>query len=234
MTYYEFHYIFCILSKRLIFLNKNSDAKTVVGLIAGALRRDISCGKLAPDTRLKIEELRSKYGGSNHSMREALTLLSTEGLVEANAQRGFRVSSATEDDLKDIVRLRSEIERLGLDWSMEIADVAWEAQVIAAQYQLVRAIIEVKESVAEGALAWDDADRNFHLALVSGCKSPRLIASHTQLYDQARRFRLAAITENRIDFDKESELHSALIEAITSRQKTRALAQLKTLIDSTL
>lgn len=218
----------------MIFSRKNNDAQTVVGLIASALRRDISFGTLAPDQRLKIEELRSKYGGSNHSMREALTLLSTEGLVEANAQRGFRVSSATEDDLKDIVRLRSEIERLGLDWSMEIADVAWESEVIASQYKLTRAIKEVRESTAEGALAWDDADRNFHLALVSGCDSPRLIASHTRLYDQARRFRLAAITENRIDFDQESALHSALVDSITNRDKTRALAQLKTLIDSTL
>ncbi len=218
----------------MIFSRKTDEAKTVVGLIAGAIRRDISFGSLPPDKRLKIEELRANYGGSNHSMREALTMLSAEGLVEANAQRGFRVASATEDDLKDIVRLRSEIERLGLEWSMGLANVEWEAQVIAAQYQLVRAINEVKGSVVEGALAWDHADRSFHLALVSGCDSPRLISCHTRLYDQARRFRLAAITESRIDFDKESELHSELIESITSRDKTRALVHLKTLIESTL
>ncbi len=215
----------------MIFSRKNSDSQTVVGLIASALRRDISFGDLAPDKRLKIEELRSKYGGSNHSMREALTLLSTEGLVEANAQRGFRVSSATEDDLKDIIRLRSEIARLGLDWSMDMGDVEWESHVIACQYRLARAIDEIKLSNKDGALAWDEADRGFHLALVSGCESPRLIASHNQLYDQARRFRLAAVTEERIDFDKETDLHSALIEAIAKRDKACALAQLKALID---
>lgn len=218
----------------MIFSRKTNDAETVVGLIASALRRDISFGELPPDKRLKIEELRSKYGGSNHSMREALTLLSSEGLVEANAQRGFRVASATQDDLKDIVRLRSEIERLGLDWSMEIADVTWEAQVVAAQFQLARAIKDVASSAAEGALAWDDADRKFHMALVSGCDSQRLITTHTRLYDQARRFRLAAITENRIDLVKESEFHSAIIDSIAERDKDRALAQLKALIESTL
>lgn len=218
----------------MLFSRKPNDAETVVGLIAGALRRDISFGTLPPDKRLKIEELRSTYGGSNHSMREALTQLSSEGLVEANAQRGFRVSSATADDLKDIVRMRSEIERLGLDWSMETGDVAWEAHVVATEYQLARAINDVRACTAEGALAWDDADCSFHLALVSGCDSPRLIASHIRLYDQARRFRLAAIQESRIDFDKESELHSSLVKAIASGDKTHALAQLKTLIDNTL
>ena len=57
----------------MIFSN-NFDNATVVGLIASAIRRDISFGELSPDTRLKIEELRIRYGGSSHSLREALTL----------------------------------------------------------------------------------------------------------------------------------------------------------------
>ncbi len=214
----------------MIFSRKSKEAETVVGLIASGLRRDISFGVLPPDQRLKIEELRSKYGGSNHSMREALTQLSAEGLVEANAQRGFRVASATHEDLKDILRMRCEIERLGLEWSIDKAEVEWEAQVVAAQFQLARAIDQVKESTEEGALIWDDADRSFHFALVSGCESPRLITTHSQLYDQARRFRLAAITENRIDLDKESELHALILQSIASRKKDKALEQLKTLI----
>jgi len=205
-----------------------------VGLIARALRRDISIGELPPDKRLKIEELRSRYGGSNHSMREALTLLSAEGLVEATAQRGFRVSSATEADQRDIVRLRCEIECLGLEWSMKLANVEWESQVVAAQYLLARAIAEVAQSVSAGALAWDDADRNFHTALVSGCESPRLISIQTKLYDQARRFRFAAMSENRINLTKETELHSALIDSITGHDKALALVQLKALINSTV
>ena len=68
------------------------DSATVVRLIAEQVRRDISFGVLPPDTKLKIEELRQRYGGSAHSMREALTLLASDGLVEANAQRGFRVA----------------------------------------------------------------------------------------------------------------------------------------------
>lgn len=215
----------------MIFSRNAKEGETVVGLIASGLRRDISFGVLPPDMRLKIEQLRARYGGSNHSMREALTLLSTEGLVEANAQRGFRVASATEDDLIDIMRMRCEIERLGLEWSIDKAEVEWEAQVVATQFQLARAIDQVRKSTEDGALIWDDADRSFHLALVSGCESPRLISTHTQLYDQSRRFRLAAITENRIDLDKESELHVALVQSIADRNKTRALEQINILIN---
>ena len=232
VTYFrKIVHIYSQYGAKLIFSRRANEGKTVVGLIASGLRRDISFGVLPPDKRLKIEELRTKYGGSNHSMREALTLLSTEGLVEASAQRGFRVASATEDDLRDIVRMRCELARLGLEWSFDKAEVAWEAQVVSAQFKLARAIDQVRKSTEEGALIWDDADRSFHLALVSGCKSPRLISTHTQLYDQARRFRLAAITENRIDLDRESELHAAMIQSIAERNKVSALEQLNTLIN---
>lgn len=87
---------------------KKSASDTVVSVLAAALRRDISFGQLPPDSKLKIEALRARYGGSNHSVREALTLLVSEGLVEATAQRGFRVASATAEDLRDIIRLRAE------------------------------------------------------------------------------------------------------------------------------
>ncbi len=79
---------------------KNDDAATVVQFIAEQVRRDISFGVLPPDSRLKIEDLRQRYGGSAHSFREALTLLANEGIVEASSQRGFRVASASQADLE--------------------------------------------------------------------------------------------------------------------------------------
>jgi len=67
-----------------VWSEKSNDG-TVVAMLASALRRDISFGTLRPDQKLKIEELRVRYGGSNHSIRETLRLLSAEGLVEATA-----------------------------------------------------------------------------------------------------------------------------------------------------
>lgn len=218
----------------MIFSRDKTENQTVVSLIASALRRDISFGDLHPDQRLKIEELRSRYGGSSHSMREALTLLSTEGLVEANAQRGFRVSSATEADLIDINRLRGEIERLGLAWSMQHGDVSWEGQVIAAHHTLSRARENVIADPLDAALAWDEAKRAFHIALMAASNSPRLIAMQVQLYDQSRRFRLAALREGRIDFTAAAANHVRLLDAILKRDADAALACLHIDIEGNL
>ena len=62
--------------------------RQVIAVLAAALRRDISFGTLLPDQKLKIQTLRTRYGGSNHSMSETLRLLTAEGLVEATSQRG--------------------------------------------------------------------------------------------------------------------------------------------------
>lgn len=123
----------------MIFSGKPAEDSTIVALLASSLRRDIAFGTLHPDQKLKIADLRRRYGGSNHSMRETLRILSTEGLVEATAQRGFRVTSATEEDLKDIKLVRLQIERVALSRALELGDVTWEGRVIAAHHALQKA-----------------------------------------------------------------------------------------------
>ncbi len=218
----------------MLFGKSHDENATVVGLIASALRRDIAFGELPPDQKLKIESLRTRYGGSGHSVREALTLLSAEGLVEATAQRGFRVSSATEQDLIDITRLRVEIECLGLRWSMTDATLDWEGRVIAAHHALRRVQMEVQTDAEAAALAWDDAGREFHLALVSGCDSSRLITMQQTLYDQSRRFRLANLREGNIDFNTLESYQQQLHDAVLAHDTSGALAALKADIQSDL
>jgi len=211
-----------------LFGRKTNEDETIVSLMASALRRDISFGLLSPDAKLKLEDLRGRYGGSNHSLREALRILSTEGLVEAEAQRGFRVASATQDDLEDILRLRAELECLALDWAMAKGDVAWEGHVVAAQHTLRRA----EEAVAASpddltALQWDEAHRLFQQALVAASGSPRINALQTQFFDQSRRFYLAALREGRLDFAARRTRQDTLVQAILDQDTPRAQTALR-------
>lgn len=200
-----------------MFGRNTSEDATVVALIAAALRRDIAFGVLTPDERLKIDELRQRYGGSAHSMREALSALSGEGLVEANAQRGFRVASATAADIADIQNLRLEMERIGLSWSMRRGDDEWEGRVIAARHALGKAEARVRTDPLGEALAWDEANRVFRTRLIEACASPRLIAFHARLYDQGRRVHLAALREGRIDFAARAKAADGLVQAVIAR-----------------
>lgn len=211
----------------MIFANKTPEDATIVELLASSLRRDIAFGALLPDQKLKIEDLRRRYGGSNHSMRETLRILSTEGLVEATAQRGFRVTSATVDDLRDIQFVRIAIERIALERSIALGDVAWEGRVIAAHHALQKAEAAVAATPDDmTALAWDEACRAFAYALIEACDSPRLIDLHRKFFDQSRRFRLAQLREGQLDWAARKDRQTALREAILSRDTRAAVALL--------
>jgi GntR family transcriptional regulator, carbon starvation induced regulator len=208
----------------MFFGKHQDDDDTVVAMLASALRRDISFGVLAPDQKLKIDLLRQRYGGSNHSMRETLRLLSAEGLVEATSQRGFRVTSATEADRKDILFLRLQIETLGLTRSLARANVAWEGRVIAAFHAAARTDIAVQQSPDDlTALQWDEAYRASTLVLMSACGSDRLIDLAEKFFNQSRRFRLALLREGRIDFERRKSMREALQNAILMREEQPAI-----------
>lgn len=205
---------------------QKTTSETVVSVVAASLRRDIAFGALPPDAKLKIEALRSRYGGSNHSVREALTQLASEGLVEATAQRGFRVASATQADLQDIIRLRAELEPLALKWSMQNRDVVWEGKLVAALHALNRATEALMTDPEGAVMAWDEAARELHQRLVEGCGSPRMIRAISQLYDQSRRFRLAALREGCCNPKELSQLRSDMVDAILADDVETAIERL--------
>jgi len=213
---------------RLLFGGRSSEDDTVVEMLASAIRRDISFGVLRPDQKLKLADLRQAYGGSNHSMRETLRILSSEGMVEATNQRGFRVTSATEDDLRDILLVRLEVEKLGLKRSLERGDVAWESRVIAVLHSVSHADAVVQENPDDvTALEWDEACRDLSMTLISASGSPRLTDMAAQFYGQSRRFRLALLREGRIDFAARAARRTDLQNAIIERDEARALGALE-------
>ena len=212
----------------LFFGRRKPDDDTVVEMLASAIRRDISFGVLRPDQKLKLAALRQAYGGSNHSMRETLRILSSEGVVEATNQRGFRVTSATEDDLRDILLVRLEVEKLGLKRSLERGDVAWESRVIAVLHSVSRADATVLKNPDDvTALEWDEACRDLIMTLISASGSPRISDMAAQFYGQSRRFRLALLREGRIDFAARAARRTELQNAIIARDELRALGVLE-------
>jgi DNA-binding GntR family transcriptional regulator len=86
-------------------LVRNASA-TATELIRGAIVE----GRLAPGERLKEEELARELGISRTPIREALLVLSAEGLVDAAPNRGATVRAHTAQDLDDLYQLRALLE----------------------------------------------------------------------------------------------------------------------------
>lgn len=182
-----------------------------------ALRDRILVGALPPLARLKIVDLAAELDVSPGAVREALSQLTTDNLVQAQEQRGFRVAPISLEELDDLTQTRIQIETLALRQSIERGGEAWESELRAAHRAL--------EAVPQNLGAEDGALRHaqFHDALVAGCGSPSLMRVRAGLYDLAERYRAFALfgapTRRPV-----ADEHAAIAAAALSRQPDVAVA----------
>jgi GntR family transcriptional regulator, carbon starvation induced regulator len=208
-------------------------ADTLSGRAAGILERDILAGMLKPGSRLAITELAQQYQIGATPLREGLSRLVSRGLIVAIGQRGFRVSSISRDDLLDITRMRVFIELEALRLAIEQGGDAWEANILSALHQLRRHTERAGARFREGAADFDALHKGFHTALLEACGSPRLLAAHSDLYDQAYRYRRVMMR----GFDSGEafvEAHRKLAERVMARDTAGAQAMLAEHLRSTL
>jgi len=88
------------------------------------LRDRLISGALAPGDRLGEAELAEELGMSRTPVREALRILSGEGLVEIEANRGARVSYWSEAELLNVFEIRLRLEGLAARRAAERATPA--------------------------------------------------------------------------------------------------------------
>ncbi len=189
------------------------------------IREDIIYARLAPGEKLRIEDLRARYGLGSTPVREALSRLSSTGLVEATSQRGFRVTPISERDLDDVAMLRIRLETDALRDSIAHGGEAWEADVAAAHHTL--SSLERRGLSREHAdfASWEERNRAFHEALISACRSPWTLRFRATIYDQHERYRRishASASPSRAG-DGMRE-HAAIKEAALKRDVDKACA----------
>ncbi len=77
-----------------------------------AIEEEIATGKLLPDTHLDENELAQRFGVSRTPVREALSLLAGEGLVEIRPRRGAVVAQVTPQRLVEMFEVMAELEAM--------------------------------------------------------------------------------------------------------------------------
>lgn len=153
------------------------------------IKADVISGRFEPDQRLRIEDLRKAYDTGASPLREALSRLSAEGLIVSIGQRGFRVPSVSIDDLRDITNTRILLETEALRRSIENGDDEWEVRVVASFHRLTK----VETGKQPEFAVWEEANRQFHEALLSECPSWWLMRFYKTMFDQHRRYRSMSI-----------------------------------------
>ncbi len=174
--------------------------------VAEELRKAILHGAHPPGTRLRQEELATRYGASRVPVREALRILESEGLVTTVANTGAWIARLSLDECVELYQVRERVEPLLLRYSMGNLTTE-QIDRLAELAEMMRRAGDVEEFLA--------MDREFHLGSYAGASTTYLGPSIERLWNTTQHYRraftrLLDADSNRILHDE----HHMLVAAI--------------------
>lgn len=201
---------------------------TLATSLVERLRQEVLSGQLLPGQRLRLEELRDRYGVSLSPLREAVSRLGAEGLLNIEDQRGVRVAPVSAANLSEVVMLRADLEPRALRDSILHADDDWETRVTTALVMLSRQ--ERADAGHYRVERWERLHRQLHSSLISACTMPLLLQFCAMLNDRADRYRRLFLADQRVDASVIRE-HKLIVEASLARDADAAADLLRTHVE---
>jgi len=182
-------------------------------------------GELPPGQKLKIEDLRKTLGTGASPIREALSLLTSDHLVERIDQRGFRVALVSGESFRELLKTRCWVEERALRESIEHGDAQWEENIVLANHRLNRIPRSIDDHSYIANIEWEPMHKQLHMAILSACGSSILLKFCGQLYDQNIRYRNIAGT---VAYSKRNtnDEHKHLVKLVLERNADEAVKAL--------
>ncbi|PIE11269.1 MAG: transcriptional regulator [Rhodobacterales bacterium] len=187
-----------------------------------ALRGDIVRGELPAGSKLKVLHLKDRYDTGAAPLREALSRLVGDGLVDQEGQRGFSVAKVSAQDAKDVARVRVLLECEALREAIPQGGDDWESGVVAAYHRL--SLVEKRgTSSVEDLIELETRNAAFHDALIAGVDCDWLLKLRKQIYLHHERYRYISRKLTSSNRDTPAE-HAAIYEAALARDVERTCA----------
>ncbi|ASN53677.1 GntR family transcriptional regulator [Sinomonas sp. R1AF57] len=213
---------------------KKTDAETLSKHLRDALRRDILAGRWNPGAKLQLIALSQHYETSSTVVREALTRLVGDRLVQLRPNRGFFVPELSLAELEDITEMRCVNEELAARLAIERGTLDWESELIAAHHTLERTQSRDPSDPDVHTEAWNDAHQAFHAKLIEACGVPVLIDLTCVLSDLSQLYgRWAGVATRYANRDVEQE-HRDILAAALARDPRLTAALLRAHYQTTM
>lgn len=152
--------------------------KTAVELVVDELRSRILCGELAPGSALRQEALAEELGVSRIPLREAMRLLSSEGLVDLVPHRGSYVSMLSKEEVQELFDLRLRLE----PWLFHEA----ATRISMAELDRAERLVEKMDTVR--AEEWGQLNWELHDLLYRAAERPAAINIVRALHEKSERY----------------------------------------------
>lgn len=192
--------------------------------VARVLRQRIVRGELPRGERITEEALAEEFDVSRGPIRDALTQLSFEKLVEIQRPRGVYIVGLSVDDVDQLYSLRGALEHLALSRAVRVEDDSrWE--------RMMTAVERLRDAARRADHAtFTVADLDFHTEIYVLADHPRLLAAWQQYLPT-----FAALLDVTINHDDDlhesAEDHAKLVNVMRTASPEEAAEVLTTHLD---
>jgi DNA-binding GntR family transcriptional regulator len=184
--------------------------------VTGVLRQAILDGYFEPGERLVQEAIAEDLGVSRTPLREAITALESEGLLQSKPHRGVFVAKVSKKDIREVFALRALLEA-------EVARQAASTIPDAVLNDLETRLKAAQQAYEDGDhVAQFEADRYFHETLREFIENSLLREVLDGVNNRISIVRRFAQTKPGSHVDKFAEEHLAILEALQQRDSERA------------
>ena len=184
-------------------------------------------GGFAQGSLIGEGEVSDAVGVSRTPVREAFLRLEAEGLLRLYPKRGALVVPISAADVEDVMETRLLIERFAvrrvIDLDLDLSE-RLDAEIAAQE----------RHAAAHDAIAFVDADREFHRVFVAATGNAIVLRTHDSLRDQQNRMGLAALSDGSERIDRILAQHRTIVGAIERRDAAAAEELIERHLEETL
>jgi DNA-binding GntR family transcriptional regulator len=190
------------------------------GRLRESIEEEIATGRLLPGTHLDEVELATRFGVSRTPIREALSLLLGEGLVENRPRRGTVVAQASPPRLFEMFEVMAELEAMCARLAARrISDA--EMTALDAVHERCRAAADQRDPDA-----YFYANEEFHRSIYAASHNTFLAEQALALQRKLRPYRrLQLRVRNRVG--RSFEEHQSIIDALHDGDAEKAVVAVR-------
>jgi DNA-binding GntR family transcriptional regulator len=180
------------------------------------LKKAILMGEIKPNTKLSLQEISKSLQISVTPIREAVSKLESEGLINVIPNKGFVINKISIDDFQEILQIRAALEGL-------IAELATKRITDEEIDNMMEIIKEMEISVKkDDRLEYNDLDIKFHDFLLIIAENKKLKEVYRRLVLQVYKFRLRTLKLS-YRMQKSLEEHKSIALRIKERDSDGAI-----------
>jgi DNA-binding GntR family transcriptional regulator len=197
------------------FMDSQTDTPTKQQVVYRSLREQLLAGTLVPGERLVIDRIAESHNVSAIPVREALSQLEREGLVEIRPHAGAVVTDIPASAIKEIFALLEAFEtvscRLGIS-RLSVKDIAFLRDLAA------------KMEKTKDPETWLNLNRLFHESVPRLARLPRLEEQMVRVGESWERLRRLRFSDHKgEDKARADRQHLLLVRALEHGDEEAAL-----------